>query len=336
MLLLEQISERWPMSCSETYIRPDVRAYLDGLVTMPRPPMNDALIAQIRTIPPEMPSTMALQDLPLGDLGVVRDVVMPAPDGEIALRLFDVRATRDPGPVVVFYHGGGYVLGSIATHASLAAELSRRLDLPVVSVEYRLAPEHPWPAAPDDAEAAARWIADNAAVFQRSFTGLVLCGDSAGGTLTIVTALALRDNPASMPLLAQLPIYPKVDFTRHYPSDLAFSQGYALDRADMEYFNVAYGVDPQHPRGSPLVADHAGLPPTLVITASLDPLRDNGRAYAAALALAGVDTTYREMRGTIHGFCSYRALIPSARDDLAEICALAAGIIERRRKELNV
>ncbi len=324
------------MSPSETSIRPDVRAFLDALAAAPRPPMGDALIAQIRQMTPEMLRAAPQQDLPVGELATIRDVVMPAPGGDIALRLFDVRASREPGPVVVFYHGGGYVLGSIDTHASLTAELSRQLDLPVVSVEYRLAPEHPWPAAPDDGEAAARWIADNAAAFDRNFTGLVLCGDSAGGTLTAVTALALRDRPAAVPLLAQVPIYPKVDFTRVYPSDLAFSQGYALDRADMEYFNAAYRVDPEDWRGSPLLADPAGLPPTLVITAALDPLRDNGRAYAAALAQAGVDVIYREMRGTIHGFCSYRAVIPSARDDLAEICVLAGGIIERRRRELKV
>ncbi len=324
------------MKPDENTIRADVRAYLDALIATPRPPMNAAMIAMIRKMPPEMLTAMAQQDLPVGELGTIRDVVMPGPGGDIALRLFDPRATREAGPVVVFYHGGGYVLGSIDTHAALAAEISRRLDLPVISVEYRLAPEHPWPAAPDDGEAAARWIADNGPVFDRAFTGLVLCGDSAGGTLTIITALALRDHPASLPLLAQLPIYPKVDFTRHYPSDLLFSQGHGLDKADMEYFNGAYHPDPQHWRGSPLLADQAGLPPTLVVTASFDPLRDNGRAYAAALAQAGVDTIYREFRGTIHGFCSFRALIPSAQEDLAEFCTLAGAIIARRREELKV
>ena len=226
--------------------------------------------------------------------------------------------------MVVFYHGGGFVLGSIATHAGLAAELSRALDLPVISVEYRLAPEHPWPAQLDDGEAAARWIAENGPAFARRFTGLVLCGDSAGGTVTVVTALALRDRPAALPLLAQLAIYPKVDFSRHYPSDALFAQGYGLDRSDMDYFTAAYRPDPQHRRGSPLLADQAGLPPTLVVTASLDPLRDNGRAYAAALAQAGVDVTYREFRGTIHGFCSFRAVIPSARDDPGRVLRAGA------------
>lgn len=305
-------------------IRPDVRAYLDMMAANPRPPFNDAVMSQIRQMPSDM---MAMLDLPLGDLGEVRDVTMPGPAGDIALRLFDPRSERAAGPVVVFFHGGGFVVGSIDSHAPLAAEMARQLDLPVVSVEYRLAPEHRWPAAPDDGEAAARWIAENGAAFGREFTGLVLCGDSAGATLTVVTALALRDRPAAVPLIAQIPIYPKVDSTRVYQSAQDFALGYGLDGTDMAYFDKAYGCDPQDWRGSPLLADQTGLPPTLVITASLDPLRDEGRAYAAATIAAGVSTTYREMAGTIHGFACYRRVIPSAQADLAQIMDLARGVI---------
>ena len=143
---------------TEHFVRPDVRAFLDQFYAQNMPPMSDELIAMMRQLPP---GSMPSQDLPVGDLGELRDLTMPGPAGDIALRLFDPRATRGPSPVVVFYHGGGFVVGSIDTHAALAAEIARALDLPVVSVEYRLAPENPWPAAPDDAEAAARWIADN-------------------------------------------------------------------------------------------------------------------------------------------------------------------------------
>jgi acetyl esterase len=139
-------------------------------------------------------------------MALMRDVVMPGPAGEIPLRLFDGRTERAPGPAVVFFHGGGFAIGNIDTHASMCAEIARRLDLPVISVDYRLAPEHPWPAAPDDAEAAARWIASNGAAFDRAFTSLVFCGDSAGGNLAIVTALALRYRPASVPLAALIPL----------------------------------------------------------------------------------------------------------------------------------
>jgi acetyl esterase len=277
-------------------------------------------MAIIRTTPPDkMPSP----DLPVGELAAIRDVAMPGPGGPLALRLFDARARREPGPVVVFFHGGGFVVGSIDTHAALAAEIARQLDLPVISVEYRLAPEHRWPAAPDDAEAAARWIAANGAAFGREFTSLMLCGDSAGGTLTIVTALALRAQPAALPVLLQFPIYPLADSSVRYPSMDAFAAGYGLEPENMDYFDQAYAPDVQHWRASPLLAYQAGMPPTLIATASLDPLRDSGRAYAAKAIGAGVITSYREMQGTIHGFATYRLTIPSARTDLAALLGLA-------------
>jgi acetyl esterase len=314
---------------SEPFVRPDVRAHLDELAAMPRPPMNEQTIAMMRQVPPEMIETMLLQlDLPLGELGEVRDVTMPGPGGEIALRLFDVRKERTPGPVVVFFHGGGFVAGSIGTHAPLAAEISRGLDLPVVSVEYRLAPEHPWPAATDDAEAAARWIAENGAAFGREFTHLIPCGDSAGGTLTLVTTLALRDKPAALPLLMQFPIYPAANRGRKYPSDELYSDGYILSSADMEFYTRSYGADNSHWRGAPLTADLAGLPPTLLVTAALDPLRDSGRAFAAKAIEAGVQVAYREYQGTVHGFCTFRKAIPSAQADLESMLAIARAMID--------
>jgi acetyl esterase len=172
---------------TDIFIRPDVRAFLDMMAANPRPAFTADFIAQIRNMPIDM---AAMMDLPVGDLGDVRDVTMPGPGGDIALRLFDGRATRDPGPVVVFFHGGGFCLGSIDSHAGFCGEMARQLDLPVVSVDYRLAPEHPWPAGVDDGEAAARWIAENGAAFGRAFTGIVLCGDSAGGDLTLVRSTA--------------------------------------------------------------------------------------------------------------------------------------------------
>lgn len=313
---------------SEPQLRPDVRAFLDAMAANPRPPMNDQTIAMMRQVPPEMMEQMLQQiDLPVGELGEIRDVTMPGPGGEIALRLFDVRKERASGPVVVFYHGGGFVVGSIGTHAPFAAEISRQLDLPVVSVEYRLAPENPWPAAPDDAEAAARWIAENGAAFGREFTHLIPCGDSAGGTLTLVTALALRDTPAALPALMQIPIYPSADRRQPYPSGLAFSNGFGLDKEGMDYYDASYASDHDHWRGTALLGEMAGLPPTLLVTAEFDPLRDEGRAFAAKAIEAGVQVTYREFLGTIHGFCTYRRGIPSAQQDFATIMGLAKGMI---------
>ena len=313
---------------SEPYVRPDVRAFLDQLKASPRPVFTDELIAQMRLMPPEiMASMMTSLDQPIGDLGEIRNVTMPGPGGDIALRLFDPRTSRDPGPVVVYYHGGGFVVGSIDIFAPLTAEIARTLDLPVISVEYRLAPENPWPAGPDDAEAAARWIAENGAAFGREFTSLVLSGDSAGGTLTLVTALALRDRPAALPLLMQLPIYPRADGDGDYPSHSAFADGYGLESANMAYYGEAYRSDHRHWRASPIRADLAGLPPTWLVTAALDPLRDEGRAFAAKAIEAGVQLTYREYEGTIHGFCTYRKAVPSAQADVAGMLAVAKAMI---------
>ena len=312
---------------AETALRPDVRAFLDAMEANPRPVFSDAVIAMMRQLPPEV---MAGADLPVGELGEVRDVGMPGPGGgEIALRLFDPRKAREPGPVVVFLHGGGFVVGGIATHAGLAAEIARGLDLPVVSVEYRLAPEHKWPAAPDDAEAAARWIANNGAAFGREFTSIVLCGDSAGATLSLVSALALRDRPAALPVSLVFAIYPGAEAPRHFPSGRAFSQGFGLDAADMDYFEAAYAADAGHWRCTPMLADLAGLPQLLLATAAFDPLRDSGRAFAGKAIAAGVDVTYREYAGTIHGFATYRGAIPSARADTADMIAAARGLLAR-------
>jgi acetyl esterase len=266
--------------------------------------------------------------LPLGELDVTRDVVMPGPGGDIALRLFDTRASREPGPAVVFFHGGGFVMGNIDTHAPICAEIARQLDLPVISVDYRLAPEHPWPAAPDDAEAAARWIATNGPAFDRDITGLVLSGDSAGGNLAIVTGFALRDRSAAVPVILQVMLYPMTDPLGHYPSNDTLGRGYLFDAAQLRWFYEQYKPDPQHWRAAPVHADLRGSPATLVVTAELDTLRDQGHAYAAKLVAAGVRTTFHEVAGTIYGFAGHRRLVPSAQDDLTGALASARTMIQ--------
>jgi len=302
------------------YVRPDVAAYLKANAAHPLPLMTAEVLAQIRKMPP---GSMPSRDLPVGEIAVAKDLEMPGPGGAMKLRLYDARAQRGPGPVMVFYHGGGYILGSIDTHAALAAEIARRLDIPVVSVEYRLAPEHPWPAAPEDGEAAARWIAANGKALGRDATGLVLSGDSAGGNLTLVTAAALRDKPAAVPVIMQLPIYPSADFVGKYRSQQLFGSGYGLDEKDTVLFRQHYAADPKSLKASPLQGDLKGLPPTVLVTAGLDPLRDQGRAYAAKLVEAGVPTVYYEGHGLIHGFATFRKDIPSAQQDTENFLALA-------------
>ncbi len=313
-------------------IRPDAKAYLDGLVAHPRPAMNDQMIAMMRKIPAEtIAQMMAVSEMPIGKIAVDRKLTMPGPGGSMDLRLFDARAERDAGPVLVFFHGGGFVVGNIATHAGLAAEMARQLDMPVVSVEYRLAPEHKWPSAPDDAEAAARWIAANGAAMGRSFDSLILSGDSAGGTLTLVTAVALRDKPAALPVKMIIPLYPMADASKAYPSTRQFGKGYGLDASDVAFFEKSLAANKLSPRHSVLLADLNGLPPTLLVTAGLDPLRDGGRALGAKLIEAGIPTSFYEAKGNIHGFATFRKAIPSAQTDLDQILAMARAMLGRTK-----
>jgi acetyl esterase len=310
---------------TEPFVRPDVALFLKYLNSIPGPKIHEIGAVAAR----EMSHAMRdVADLPTGLLAVLRDLTMPGPGGgEIALRLFDSREARGPGPVLVFFHGGGWVLGDLDGYEPPCAEMARTLDLPVVSVAYRLAPEHPWPAGPDDCEAAARWVATAPQALGLAPTSLVLAGDSAGGTLAIVTALALRDQAAAVPVIAHWAIYPAADLATHYPSYTEFRAGYFLTEESIRWFGESYAPDATHWRGSPMVAPLAGLPPALVTTAGLDPIRDQGRAYAAGLAQAGVPVCFREARGNVHGFINIRKAIPSAQADFLGDLAILKSII---------
>jgi len=306
-------------------VRPDVSSFLDWLYSHPGPRMHDVSPTEGRRM---MDRMTRRAEAPVGELAVIRDIAMPVTGGSpIGLRLFDARTERPPGPVMIFYHGGGFVVGDLDSHAALCAEIARLIDLPVISVDYRLAPEYPWPAAPDDAEAAARWIAGNPPELGIQATGLILAGDSAGGTLTIVTALALRDRPAPLPLLAQWPIYPAVSASTRFRSFDGFGDGYMLDREQLAWFFNHYAADIRHWRATPTRKSQAGLPPTLILTASLDPLLDQGRAYAEQCRTDGVDTRYYEAEGTIHGFLTLRGSIPSGQEDLRRCVDLLKTLI---------
>jgi acetyl esterase len=298
---------------SEPYVRPDVRLFLDYLNNLPGPKTWEAGPAEARQM---MIASRHVADVPAGELEVVRDLTCPGPAGDIRLRLYDARAQRSPGPLLLFTHGGGFVLGDLDTHEPICAELARQLDMPVLAVDYRLAPEHPWPAGIEDSIAAARWAAGNPEALGRAVTGLVTCGDSAGGNFAIIVTLALRDEPAAVPVIAQWAIYPAADPGKGYPSYNDFCEGYLLTKGGMDWFEDCYCADAADWRYAPLVKSQAGMPPTLVLTASLDPIRDQGRAYAAACIAAGVPTVFREAQGNIHGFANLRKAIPSSQTDI--------------------
>jgi len=315
---------------TQPYVRPDVQAFLGFLNNLPGPRTHQMTAPEARAAYAAMND---IADPPAGELAVKRDLAAPGSAGDIPVRLYDARERREPGPALVFFHGGGFVIGNLETHDSFCAEAARMLDLPVVAVDYRLAPEHAFPAAPDDCEAAARWVADSPADLGLKVTSLVFAGDSAGGNLTIVTAQQLRDRPARVPVIAQWPIYPVVDDRDQYQSYHDFAEGYLLDQKTMKYFTDAYRASEGDVRNTPILHKQAGMPPTLLITAGLDPLRDQGRAYAGELIRAGVPTIYREAVGNIHGFITLRKAIPSSTGDVAACFRILKDMINEAEGE---
>jgi acetyl esterase len=300
---------------TEHFTRPDVAMFLQFLNAVPGPKMNELSPPDARAMQIAMRDMV---DAEVGELAVIRDLSIPGPVSSIPARLYDVRETRGAGPVMVFYHGGGFVIGDLSTYEPYCAEVARQLDLPVISIDYRLAPEHRFPAAAIDCEAATRWIASSPTELGLTVTGLITSGDSAGGNLAIVTTMALRDNPADVPVIIQHPIYPVVSDHNDWPSMQDFAEGHLLTADLMAYFHEAYQADGNDYRGAPLNFDQTGMPPSLVTTASLDPLRDQGIAYVEALKGAGVHVEYISAEGTIHGHINLRKGIPSANDDVAQ------------------
>lgn len=301
------------MTDTTPFVRPDVAQFLQFLNAVPGPKFWEVPAAEARAMTAAMRD---VADAPVGELAVIRDISIPGPAGPIPARIYDKRETRGPGPVMVFYHGGGFVIGSLYTYEPHCAEVARLLDLPVISIDYRLSPEHPFPAPAQDCEAATRWIAESPAELGFEVTGLITSGDSAGGNLTIVTTMALRDVPAAVPVLVQHPIYPVVTLDADWPSMREFANGYLLTDEAMAYFGEGHAATPGDYRSEPLNFDQSGMPPSLVTTASLDPLRDQGLAYVEKLKEAGVHVEHISAEGNIHGHINIRQAIPSVQADV--------------------
>ncbi|MCB2057441.1 MAG: alpha/beta hydrolase [Novosphingobium sp.] len=303
------------MSDNPPLIREDVQGFLALVNSLPPP---EALVAE-----EQRAGYLALKAMTEADprpLALIRDLSCPGPAGNIPLRFYDVRESRDPSPVVLFFHGGGFVIGDLDTHHALCTELSAELDLPVLAVHYRLAPEHPFPAAPDDCEAAARWLAGSPAELDRKVTGIVTIGGSAGGNLATVTARALCDRPAAAPMLLQVLLYPATDESQD-GSMVHFAEGHLLTKLAMDWFYSLYLPKSGDPRAFPLHASAQGMCPSIVATAGLDPLQDQGRRMAAKLVDAGVDTLFMHIAGMTHDFTTTRKALPSAAAATAKVIA---------------
>ncbi len=261
------------------------------------------------------------------EVASVQDLTIDGLHGPIALRWYRPMgcAATDVLPGLVYLHGGGWVIGDLDTHDTLCRELANRAGVAVVAVDYRLAPEHRFPAAVDDSVLALRHVLRHAAQFGMDPKRIAVGGDSAGGNLAAVACIALRDErePAGLKPAFQLLIYPATDMIYRTPSHTENAQGYMLTKATMEYFRGHYLDEAQYTdwRASPLLASsHAGLPPALVLTAGFDPLRDEGLAYADALSAAGVQTHYVCMARQIHGFILMGRAIDEA-NAAVRICA---------------
>ena len=244
------------------------------------------------------------------------DRMLPGRSHPIPVRAYHPKGAPRPAPALLYLHGGGFVLGDLETHDATCRALAAAFGAPVVAVDYRRAPEHPFPAAVEDAFDGFTALVAAAPELGLDPAQIAVGGDSAGGNLAAVVAHCARDAGGPRPSF-QLLVYPATDMRRHHASHQTFARGFHLDRPLLDYFTRHYLVDQRRvedPRASPLLApDLAGLPPALVITAGFDPLRDEGEAYAQALRAAGVPVTLERRATLLHGFWTMSGVLAEAR-----------------------
>ncbi len=280
---------------------PQVQGLLDMFAGMQTPDFADQSVEENRAL------LMSFIDLEgeAQDVAEVRDLIAPGPDGnEIPLRVYRPSTAEDL-PVLLYFHGGGFVLGDLEVTDKPCRQLANVANAVVVSVDYRLAPEHKAPAAAEDCYAATAWVAANSAAVGGDTSRLGVSGDSAGGNLSAVLTLMTRDRGGPR-IAVQLLIYPALDAVGEYPSLVENGEGYLLTARSMDWFFQHYldkPADAQSVYVSPMLADDlTGLPPAAVVTAGYDPLRDQGDAYAARLSAAGVPVLHLPNPTMIHGF----------------------------------
>ncbi len=295
---------------------PQAQALLDKMRAAGIPPFHTLPVADARQAMTDL-FGVAKQPVPVYR---IEDRDIPGTAGPIPIRIY-TPVGDGPFPVLVYFHGGGWVLGSLETHDPICRELTRAVGCIVVSVDYRLAPEHPFPVPLEDCYAAVCWVAQYASDLNGDAQRIAVGGDSAGGNLAAAVALTARDR--GLPSLAyQLLIYPVLDYAFDTDSYREYGDGYFLTQDMMAWFwqhylrDATYGVSPQ---ASPLRAQNlCGLPSTLLLTAEFDPLRDEGAAYAKRLQAAGVQVEYRCYAGMIHGFLGSTAALETAAQAMAE------------------
>lgn len=304
---------------------PQIQAVLDQFRAAGIPPSHRLTVPEARATMLARAASVPGEPEPVAR---IEDRAIPGPAGFLPIRIY-TPADGGRRPLLVYFHGGGWVQGTLDTHDRICRSLANAAGCLVVSVEYRLAPEHRCPAAAEDAYTATRWVADHAAALGGDPARLAVGGDSAGGNLAAVVTLMARDR-GGPPLAFQLLVYPVTDHDFDTPSYREHAEGLLLWRDTMLWFWDHYVPDVaarDHPHAAPLrAADLHGLPPALVITAEYDPLRDEGEAYAARLREAGVPATCHRYPGMIHGFLGMAHAVDAGREAIGEAGrALRAG-----------
>ena len=345
---LDRAVSRFFMSRSEGVIRAlsGKAVVRDGLTLHPemqlilwagkqRPHMFKLRAETVEKARRRMRRATALYDHPLIEVGKVQDVSIEGGAGPLPARHYAPPDASDGAPLLVFFHGGGFVLGDLDTHDAPCRLLCREARVHVLSIDYRLAPEHPFPAAVDDAIAAFRWAQRHAAELGADPNALLVGGDSAGGNLSAIVA---QHYARSGPPLAQLLLYPAIDRSTEHPSFKSLCDGFYLELDDMQWFDGMYMSGSDHvprtdPRISPLHGSElAAVCPAVVVTADFDPLRDEGEAYAARLEREGVRVVLRREAGLIHGFINMIGVGKVSRSTLTEIALALRALADEEQQ----
>ncbi len=297
---------------------PLVKAFLDQAAAIPRPKPWEMPLGAMRMSFAGMMGLVGPKDVPVGK---IENFKIPGPKGDIHARAYaPIAVGGEAQPALVYFHGGGFVVGDLDTHDGLCRLFAHQGGFRVIAVEYRLAPEHKWPAPLDDAAAALHWIFENASTLGVDAGRIAVGGDSAGGLLTASLTQAMKEK-GGMAIAFQLLLFPATDFVGHFESMEKYGVGYFLDKRTIDWNNdqiLPPGADRASPKISPLRSkDFTGLPPAYIMLGGYDPLHDEGLAYAEKLRQAGVNATVADYDGMVHCFVYLQTVLPQAHEAVA-------------------
>jgi acetyl esterase len=303
---------------------PIVKGFLDQMKAMGGPKMSEAGAEAGRAQFAALMQLVGPKDVPVGK---TENLTVPSAAGGIPIRVYTpVAAGRDPMPALIYFHGGGWVIGNIDTHDGLCRLMANEGAFRVIAVEYRLAPEHKYPAALDDALAALTWVASNAADIGVDANRIAVGGDSAGGALAAICAQYAKSK--GIPLEAQMLLFPVTQIGEQTGSLKEFAVGYFLEKETLDWFYDCYlppGADKNDPKISPLRAkDLSGLPPAYIMLGGFDPLHDEGMQYADKLRAAGVKVTVADHSDMVHTFIYLQSVLPQAHEALSSAAKAVA------------